>query len=237
MTNELDELYSSKAAILTEQQDRLHKFQESVVSTVQSVLSSIHSSNDPELLVARAALEAALRDIEKYPMLLEPEVDFVAKLFCDRRTLQNMLDAALNKEVIVTENYTSAENTIAEGEGLHESHPGLEHSFTIIAHDAQKRRRFHGGDLFTVELTYDHFFYGNIVSGLDVEDRGDGIYLVTYTAPNPSKGFYTLNVCLRGVHIHGSPFKVSCFLSDETINELLRADRRRRRAARTELDK
>lgn len=211
MTNELDELYSSKAAILTEQQDRLHKFQESVVSTVQSVLSSIHSSNDPELLVARSALEATLRDTEKHPMLLEPEVDFVAKLFCDRRTLQNMLDAALNKEVIVTENYTCAENTIAEGEGLHETELGRECSFTIIAHDAQKRRRFHGGDLFTVELIYDLFVHGSIVRGLDVEDRGDGIYLVTYHAPNTPKSFYTLNVCLRGVHIHGSPFMVSFF--------------------------
>ena len=208
MTNELEEQYSSKASILTEQRDRLREFQESVVSTVQSVLSSIQSYGDTELLVAWSALEAMLKDTENQPMPLEPEVDFVAKLIFDRRTLQNMLDA-LNKEVIVTENYTCAKNTIAEGEGLHDSHPGLERSFTIIAHDAQKRRRFQGGDLFIVELIYDDF-YDEIVRGLDVEDKGDGIYLVTYTAPNTLKSFYTLNVCLRGFHIHGSPFRVGC---------------------------
>ena len=206
MTNELEEQYSSKASNLTEQQDRLRKFQESVVSTVQSVLSSIQSSGDAELLVARSTLEATLRDTENQPMPLEPEVDFVAKLIFDRRTLQNMLDA-LDKEVIVTENYTCAENTIAEGEGLHDSHPGLERSFTIIAHDAQKRRRFQGGDLFMVELIHPFFHY-SIVRGLDVEDKGDGSYLVTYTAARTLSGFYKLNVCLRGVHIRGSPFTV-----------------------------
>lgn len=80
LTNELEQLYSSKANILTEQEDRLRKFQESVVSTVQSVLSSIQSYNDAELLVARSALEETLRDTEKHPVMLEPEVDFVAKL-------------------------------------------------------------------------------------------------------------------------------------------------------------
>ena len=225
MTNELEEQYSSKASILTEQRDRLREFQESVVSTVQSVLSSIQSSGDPELLVARSALEATLRDTENQPMPLEPEVDFVAKLIFDRRTLQNMLDA-LDKEVIVTENYTCAENTIAEGEGLHYTEPGLGRSFTIIAHDAQKRRRFQGGDLFTVEIIYDHFLDMR-VTRLDVEDRGDGIYLVTYTAPNTLKRFYTLNVCLRGVHIHGSPFKVPCSWSIETLNELTTNSRRK----------
>ena len=208
MTNELEEQYSSKASILTEQQDRLRKFQERVVSTVQSVLSSIQSSGDAELLVARSALEATLRDTENQPMPLEPDVDFVAKLIFDRRTLQNMLDA-LDKEVIVTENYTCAENTIAEGEGLHYTKPGLVRSFTIIAHDAQKRRRFQGGDLFTVELIYNHFYTRRVIE--DIEDRGDGIYLVTYTAPNPFGQCYTLNVCLRGVHIHGSPFNVPCY--------------------------
>ena len=98
MTNELEQLYSSKAAILTEQEDRLRKFQESVVSTVQSVLSSIHSSNDAELLVSRSALEATLRDTEKHTMLLEPEVDFAAKLVCDRKALQKLMDAVLNKK-------------------------------------------------------------------------------------------------------------------------------------------
>ena len=65
----------------------------------------------------------------------------------DRRTLQNLLDAALSKDVIVTENYTCAENTSADGAGLRSTFPGFESSFLIIAHDAQKCRRFLGGVL------------------------------------------------------------------------------------------
>ena len=206
MTNELQQLYSSKASILTEQQDRLRKFQESVVSTAQSVLSSIQSSNDAKLLVNRSALEDTLRESEKQPMMLEPEVDFVAKLICDRRTLQNLLDAALNKEVIVTENYTCAENTIAQGSGLRTTGGGLGSSFVIIAHDTQKRRRFLGGDLFIVELKDE---FGNVKATGNVRDRGDGTYLATYPFPADAEpGNYTLNVCLDGVHINGSPFTV-----------------------------
>lgn len=124
MTNELEQLYSSKADILTEQQDRLRKFQESLVSTVQSVLSSIQSSHDPELLVARSALEATLRETENQPMLLEPEVQFVPKLIFQggRRGLHELLDA-LNKGVSVTDDLTCAENTSADGTGLRTTRP------------------------------------------------------------------------------------------------------------------
>ena len=206
MTNELQQLYSNKAATLTEEQDRLHKFQESIASTVQSVLSSIQSSNDAELLVARSALEETLRDTEKHPMLLEPEVDFAAKLICDRRALQKLMDAALNKKVIVTENYICAENTSAYGGGLHTARPGFKNSFVIIAHDAQKRRWFLGGDLFMVELKDE---FGNDKATGNVEDGGDGTYLATYTVPTDAEpGDYTLNVSLRGVHIHDSPFVI-----------------------------
>ena len=177
MTNELEQLYSSKAAVLTEQEDRLRKFQESVVSTVQSVLSSIHSSNDPELLVARSALEATLRNTEKHAMLLEPEVDFAAKLICDCKALQKLMD--------VTENYTCAENTSAHWGELGITFPGLQSSFFIIAHDAQKRRRFLGGDFFMVQLKDE---FGNEKAAGNVKDKGDGSYLATYTVPADAAG-------------------------------------------------
>ena len=212
MTNELEQLYSSKANILKEQEDRLRKFQESVVSTVHNVLFRIDSSNDTELLVSRSALEATLRDTEKHPVMLEPEVDFVAKLICDRRALQNLMDAALNKKVIVTENYTCAENTSAEGRGLRTSRSGCQSSFVIFAHDAQKRRRYLSGDLFMVELKDE---FGNVKATGNVEDRGDGSYLATYPVPADAEpGNYTLNVCLDGVHINGSPFTVHVLWND-----------------------
>ena len=134
MTNKLEELYNNKAAILSEQRDRLHKFQESAAN----FSSSIRSSRDVDLLVARSALQAMFRDTENQSMLLEPEAQFVPKLTFNRRSLQDLVDA-LNNEVGVIDDSTCAENTIVEGSGLESAIAGKESSFTIIAHDAQKR--------------------------------------------------------------------------------------------------
>lgn len=112
-TNKLEELYNNKAAILSEQQDRLHKFQESAAN----FSSLIGSSRAADLLVARSALQAMLKDTENQSMLLEPEVQFVPKLTFDRKRLQDLVEA-LNNEVGVIDDSTCAENTIARGSGL-----------------------------------------------------------------------------------------------------------------------
>ena len=208
LTNKLEELYNNKAAILAEQQDRLHKFRESAAN----FCSLIGSSRAAELLVAKSALEATLRDTENQSMLLEPKVQFVPKLIFNRRRLQDLVDA-LNNEVGVIDDSTCAENTIAEGSRLESAFAGKESSFTITAYDAQKRRRILGGDLFMVELQDES---GNKKATGNIEDRGDGSYLVSYTVPAaplptvPSR--YKLVVRFRGAHIQGSPFSVK-FLS------------------------
>ena len=201
LTNKLEELHNNKAAILAEQQDRLHKFQESAAN----FSSLIGSSRAADLLVARSALQAMLRDTENQSMLLEPEVQFVPKLIFNRRRLQDLVDA-LNNEAGVIDDSTFAENTIARGRGLNLAIVGLESSFTIIAHDAQKRRRTLGGDLFMVELQDES---GNKKATGNIEDRGDGSYLVSYTVPATSlptvPSRYKLVVRFRGAHIQGSP--------------------------------
>ena len=208
LTNKLEELYNNKAAILSEQQDRLHKFQESAAN----FSSLIGSSRAAELLVAKSALEATLRDKENQSMLLEPKVQFVPKLIFNRRRLQDLVDA-LNNEVGVIDDSTCAENTIAEGSGLESAIAGKESSFTIIAYDAQKRRRILGGDLFMVELQDES---GNKKATGNIEDRDDGSYLVSYTVHAASlptvPSRYKLVVRFRGAHIQGSPFSVK-FLS------------------------
>ena len=205
LTNKLKELYNNKAAILAEQQDRLHKFQESAAN----FSSLIGSSRAAELLVAKSALEATLRDTENQSMLLEPKVQFVPKLIFNRRRLQDLVDA-LNNEVGIIDDSTCAENTIAEGSGLESAIAGKESSFTITAYDAQKRRRILGGDLFMVELQDES---GNKKTTGNIEDRGDGSYLVSYTVPAASliptvPSRYKLVVRFRGAHIQGSPFSV-----------------------------
>ena len=208
LTNKLEELYNNKAAILVEQQDRLHKFQESAAN----FSSLIGSSRAADLLVAKFALEATLRDTENQSMLLEPEVQFVPKLIFNRRRLQDLVDA-LNNEAGVIDDSTCAENTIARGRGLNLAIVGLESSFTIIAHDAQKRRRTLGGDLFMVELQDES---GNKKATGNIEDRGDGSYLVSYTVPAASlPSLYKLVVRFRGAHIKGSPFSVKFFSTAE----------------------
>lgn len=209
MTNELKELYSSKAAILTEQQDRLREFQEIAASTVQGILSRIQSSSDTELLVGRSALEATLTETENQPMMLEPEVQFVPKVLFNhsRRKFQNLLDA-LNEEVCVTDDLTCAKNTIAEGSGLESAVPGRKNSFTIIAHDARKHRRTLGGDLFKVYLEYKALGGFDRTSTGNVEDRGDGSYLATYVLDKYAESGLTVKVSLHGFYIHGSPFRV-----------------------------
>ena len=214
-TNKLEELCNNKAAILSEQQDRLDKFQESAAN----FSSLIGSSRAADLLVARSALQATLRDTEKQSILLEPEVQFVPKLTFDRKRLQDLVDA-LNNEAGVIDNSTSAENTIARGSGLNLAIVGQDSSFTIIAHDAQKRRRTLGGDLFMVELQDES---GNKKATGNIEDRGDGTYLVSYTVPATSlPSVYKLIVRFRGAHIQGSPrpFSVKFFSTAEQYLQL-----------------
>lgn len=206
MTNKLEEPYNNKAPILAKQQDQLHKFQESAAN----FSSSVRSSRAADLLVARSALEATLRDTENQPMLLEPEAQFVPKLIFDPRRLQDLVDA-LSNEVSVIDNSTCAENTIAEGSGLNWAVWGEASSFTVIAHDAPRRRRSLGGDLFMVELRDESGNNKATCTG-NIEDRGDGSYLVTYTVPAASlPSLYKLVVRLRGSHIQGSPFTVKFF--------------------------
>ena len=181
------------------------KFQESIASTVQSVLSRIRSFDDAELLVARSALELTLRDRENQQMQLEPQVQFVPKLIFNRKRFQDLVDVLSNK-VSVIDDSTCAENTIAEGIEYRWVSCGAGCYFDIIAHDSQNRRRSLGGDLFTVELKDE---FGNEKATGVVEDCGNGTYWAFCKVPKDSKpGDYTLNVCLRGVDIHGSPFEV-----------------------------
>ena len=211
LTNKLEELYNNKAAILAEQQDRLHKFQESAAN----FSSLIGSSRAADLLVAKSALGAILRDTENQSMLLEPQVQFVPKLTFDRKRLQDLVDALTNEVGVIDDSATCAENTIAEGSGLNFAIAGKESSFTIIAHDAQKRRRTLGGDLFMVELQDES---GNKKATGNIEDRGDGSYLVSYTVPADSlPSLYKLIVRFRGAHIQGSPrpFSVKFFSTAE----------------------
>ena len=71
---------------------------------------------------------------------------------------------------------------------------------SITACDAQRLPRTVGGDTFAVELKNESDESEDKVTA-EVQDKGHGNYLVTYTIPR--------SVRLRGAHIQGSPFTVS----------------------------
>ena len=55
--------------------------------------------------------------------------------------------------------------------------------------------------------------FGNKQATGVIEEEGDGKYSVTYAVPEDAEtSSYMLNVCFRGVHIHGSrkPFCCNC---------------------------
>ena len=206
MINELEKLHSKKAAILTEQRALLANCQNCIKATVQSVSSTIQSSDNANLLYVSSAIESTLEAaIENQYIVLEPEAQFIPEFKrCDESTLQGVVDA-LNNVGVVVDKSTCAETTTADGSGLEGANPGEVASFTITARDAKNRARDLGGDTFVVQLKNE---LEDKVSA-DVQDKGDGNYLVTYTIPESAKRVdYKLSVLLRGAHIQGSPFTV-----------------------------
>ena len=207
--NELEKLHSKKAAILTDQRALLAECQDCIKATVQSVLSTIQSSNDANILYVKSAIESTLQAAtENQYLVLEPEAQFVPEFKrCDETRLQRVVDA-LNNVGVVVDKSTCAETTTAAGSGLEQANPGEVASFTIIARDAQSLSRAVGGDTFIVELKNKPDELEDKVRA-DVQDKGYGKYLVTYTIPRSAKRVdYTLSVRLRGAHIQGSPFTV-----------------------------
>ena len=92
--NKSDQLHNNKAVILTEQLNGLRKLQALLVSSVQSVISTIHSSGYAEILVARSGIESTLEAIESQSPVLEPGADSVPEVTVDRGQMLNTLNNA-----------------------------------------------------------------------------------------------------------------------------------------------
>lgn len=207
--NELEKLHSKKAAILTEQRDVLGNCQDCIKATVQSVLSTIQSSDNANILYVKSAIESTLEAAtENQYLVLEPEAQFIPEFkCCDEMRLQQVVDA-LNNVGAVVDKSTCAGTTTAAGSGLERANPGEVACFNITARDAQRLPRTVGGDTFAVELKNESDESEDKVTA-DVQDKGNGNYLVTYTTPRSAKLVdYKLSVLLRGAQIQGSPFTV-----------------------------
>ena len=200
LLRELEQLYKTKAFALTDQRDRLHIFQTCLESAAHRTLCTVQSGN-VEVLVARNDIVPTLKEIENQPLVFEPQADCVLEFNVN---LEQLLEL-LNNAGMVGDKTTRSVTTTAEGSGLNLAIPERKTSFTITARDAQGRLRGEGGDTFMVELTENE---GEKVE-CNVEDKGDGTYIATYTCPANSKGNHQVSVLLRGIHINGSPFSVN----------------------------
>ena len=178
--NELDELHKTKAVTLTEQQDRLCIFQACLQSAIQRVMSTIQSPGHAELLVARFDIVSTLGAFERQPLVLEPQADCVLEFNINNKQLLDVLIGA----GIVSGTSTCAATITAAGSGVKHTIIGQETSFTITAHDPQGRVRSQGGDLFAVELKEKN---GEKKAEINLKDKGDGTYQVTYTVPADAK--------------------------------------------------
>ena len=91
------------------------------------------------------------------------------------------------------------------GHGLNEplspSTAGQDASFFFVARDSHSNARGVGGDLFSAIL------HGPEVTQAEVEDQGDGAYVVRY-CPRRT-GVYQLAVTRGEMHIAGSPFSLT----------------------------
>ena len=147
----METLHNKKTTILTEQRALLANCQNCIKATVQSVLSTIQSSDNANLFYVRSAVESTLEAAtENQYLLLEPEAQFVPEFTrCDERKLQRVV-VALSNVGVVMDKSTSAETTTAAGSGIERANPGEVASFTIIARDAQRLARAVGGDTFAV---------------------------------------------------------------------------------------
>lgn len=95
MIHKLEQLQKSQEVILTDQQDRLRKFQEDIESTVQDVLNRVQSLDNANLLATSSDLESTLAALEKPPHpVLELEAQpkqFVPVFSFDDQTVQDAI--------------------------------------------------------------------------------------------------------------------------------------------------
>lgn len=122
LMKKVKQLHHRKVCTLKEQTDHLHKCQESIKRTVQSVLSTIQSLDNASLLASSPELESKLVAMEKYAVA-KSEGQSIPEFRFSRKILQ-FIQEAIKKVGIVSDNSTCAETTTADGPGLRRAKPG-----------------------------------------------------------------------------------------------------------------
>lgn len=112
LMKKLKQLHDSKARTLEEQKDHLHKCEEIIKRTVQSVLSTIQPLDNASLLASRPELASKLIAMKKHAAA-KSEAQSVPEVRFSRKNLQ-LIQEAIKNVGIVSDNSTCAEATTAD---------------------------------------------------------------------------------------------------------------------------
>ena len=174
------------------------------------VLALAHTAaeaSDTETVTIRNALAVTLRNITHLPALPPASCKSV-----DFREGDPSLGQQLASAGSVVDAFALAARCSAEGPGLDAVRSRACTSFTITVRNSEGEAMRAGGEFFGVEIR------GADAVAAEVEDKKDGTYHVSYTAPPCCGVGKALSVAVRlhGAHIQGSPFS-ACVWNPEDL--------------------
>lgn len=197
LLHKVERIRQVKGKTLQDQIDDLSNALARLTHTVDTLGTSVDSANHLELLQTRDKVLAEMNELRQIKAHLSPhEDDNIVFTHPDNSLYQ----AISTMGYISSSGY--APNTVAVGNGLKQALRGKLATFLVHGKDHLADQRLVGGDQVMVTL---HGPDG-MASKADVQDRGNGSYLVSYRPQ--LEGQHVIAVLMRGMHIQGSPFTV-----------------------------
>ncbi|XP_045598418.1 E3 ubiquitin-protein ligase TRIM71 [Procambarus clarkii] len=197
LLHKVERIRQVKGKTLQDQIDDLSSALARLTHTVDTLGSSVDSTNHLELLQTRDKVLAEMNELTLIKRHLSPhEDDNIVFTPPDNSLYQ----AISTMGFISSSGY--APNSLAVGNGLKNALRGKIATFLVHGKDHLSDQRHVGGDLVTVTV---HGPDG-MASKADVQDRGNGSYLVSYRPQ--VEGQHVIAVLMRGMHIQGSPYTV-----------------------------
>ncbi|KAG7161337.1 E3 ubiquitin-protein ligase TRIM71-like [Homarus americanus] len=197
LLHKVERIRQVKGKTLQDQIDDLSTALARLTHTVDTLGSSVDSANHLELLQTRDKVIAEMNELRQIKAHLSPhEDDNIVFTPPD-----NSLYQAINTMGFISSS-GYASNSLAVGSGLKQALRGKLATFLVHGKNHLADQRHVGGDQVTVTV---HGADGMNTTA-DVQDRGNGSYLVSYRPQG--EGQHVISVLMHGMHIQGSPFTV-----------------------------
>ncbi|XP_018618632.1 E3 ubiquitin-protein ligase TRIM71-like [Scleropages formosus] len=193
----VEKIRQVKIKTLYLQVEKLRQALNKLDSTTSAVQQVLEDGRSLEVLLARERMLAQVEELRALRCLLQPqEDDHITFTLPDQALLLSVQSLGL------VSSGSFAPLTKATGEGLKKAIRGKVASFTVVGYDHDGEPRLSGGDdISIVAMGPD----GNLLA-VDVLDRQDGTYMVSYLPRVEGEHIITVLICNQP--IEGSPFKV-----------------------------